>query len=283
MKLNLLALVGLLTSSLISCAESNNSTVHDYYRNDSLGIIDGTVITANHPLARHVFSLRFHYDFKKDGSYQLGHCSASAIHKRVILAAAHCLPKKFKDFKAYILARNLDGSDRKITIIDHIKHEGFIFESESVTNDLALFYLSEDLPTSIATISLLPAANQNLGIDEIIMAGFGTEYEHIKKSFKDLKLRSGFAKTISYDSTQPSFLIDNSAATSICHGDSGGPALIRRSDGRYLVVGVASTVVYNQGAFFKCKQEGLYMSTEYHSNWIVENVKKLISRNKKSS
>ena len=281
MKSNLITIIILIIGSLISCADSNQESTHNISSDQTVGIINGTVITANHPLARHVFSLRFHYDFKSDRSYQLEHCSASAIHKRIILAAAHCIPKKAKDFKAYILARNLDGSDRKINIIDHIQHEDFI--SESAVNDLALFYLAEDLPTNIATLSLLPVANQNLDIDEIIMAGFGTEFEHIKKSFKDLKLRSGFAKTVKYESGQPSFLIDNSAETSICHGDSGGPALVRRSDGRYLVVGVASTVVYKKGAFFKCRHEGLYMNTEYHSNWIVDNVKKLIARNKKGS
>lgn len=223
MKPSLFFILSLLISSLISCAESKNSTDEKLSKMDSFGIINGTVITANHPLARHVFSLRFHYAFRKDGSYELGHCSASAIHKRIILAAAHCLPKNTKEFKAYILARNLDGSDRKITVSDHIKHESFVFDTTSVTNDLALFYLSEDLPADIAKPSLLPVANQNLGIDEIIMAGFGTEFEHIKKSFKELKLRSGFAKAIDYDSNRPSFLIDNSAETSICHGDSGAP------------------------------------------------------------
>lgn len=274
-------LLSFISVSLLACGDGELSS-EGFLQEDSDSIINGSIVPANHTLARHVLSLRFQANTQKNlktgtVTRTTEYCSAVALNSRTLIAAAHCIPKGDK-VSGYVIARNLDGSDFRVRVQDYIQHEKYILSSQTVDNDIALFLLESELPAHIVSYTSIPAATDQYNLAQFIIAGFGQYIEGQTLLENSLRLRSGTAKTIDFKLQRRYFIADNSGETSVCSGDSGGPALIQDSSGRYYVLGIASTVSYTSDKEGKCNQEAIYMNIRSYVNWIVENSRKLMQR-----
>jgi hypothetical protein len=195
------------------------------------------------------------------------HCTASALTRRVVLTAAHCING---DNPSYI--EIMQGATAttipvvKTVIIDEYKTDPFA--------DLALAVLKEDLPEGTITVSI---PNPEMQIDlkklDLIAAGYGKDTDSTKDQIEDGlgTLRVVLLNISKYDFDDSKFLVDQTNHKGFCKGDSGGPGLFQH-DGQYFIMGVASKNEYpEKGAApttGMCSFRGAYVNLLKFKKWI---------------
>jgi hypothetical protein len=89
-------------------------------------------------------------------------------------------------------------------------------------------------------------------------------------------LRHVDLKVHNLSSNQKTFYVSQVDGKGICHGDSGGPALMRYLDKNY-IVGVASAVNWVPGKNLDtCSYQSEFVNVQAHRTWILTNLEILI-------
>jgi hypothetical protein len=174
-----------------------------------------------------------------------GFCSGTLVAPRVVLTAGHCVHGADPDrFVVYVGNRTREARQLEVSHVRlHPEYSG-----STIANDIALLILGEAPPAGVVPIPYLPRALGLTRADEgarIQFVGFGrdergefteklTVFGTIQWVCDTPERCPGLGvpvkeNTLCFDNTQGG----------ICHGDSGGPALIRR-DGREYVAGISS-------------------------------------------
>lgn len=207
---------------LSACSLNHASIVDD--KTALSGIVRGELVLADNPLSKTTVQI---YDSANPHVY----CSATPIGKRTLLTARHCFISADLEDGRYKLTR------AKFPFAQDTKKQVLEIESwEAHPNvDLAIATLSSEIPDDykIAKVTSL----QKLTPGPLVIAGFGRTGAKIPA---DGILRFGHINKNSYGSVEEKIhaSIDYPDST-ICPGDSGGPAFILQ-DGEYYLVGVTS-------------------------------------------
>lgn len=160
----------------------------------------------------------------------LGSCSGTAVTKRAIITAAHCLDGRVSKIKVISQNQILESEDFYI----HPRYG----RSEIIEfNDVAVVLLNEDISTDIfKPIKYANLVNKELGI----IAGYGYDefFNAGNLIAAPILIDSSNDKGISIRFT------NNNDFGNTCSGDSGGPLLIKRA-GIWRLVGVTSNGIKN--------------------------------------
>lgn len=201
-------------------------------------------------------------------------CTGTLIAEDVILTAGHCLdkssdgaptePYRPRDLLIYVGDNPandlLDNLHRVQEVRIHEQYNKF-----ALLNDIGLLRLSTPL-TEITPISPLPSelaiTHADEGVLSLHLVGFGQSAADDSDSY-GVELEGYSLLNAVLPDNQIQHLYDpNNDNTTICFGDSGGPAFITR-DGQTYVAGVASYTTYpvcaNTGVHTKVDAYGAFI------------------------
>lgn len=239
--------------TLVCACGSHQGTRSPSSENNDAGIIGGAPVTQAQTFHEKILYLALGVEMKADpaagGNHVkwTGHCTASALTKRIILTAAHCLTGQSRE-KIYVVltpnpAKNPLAIQDWFSAQDFKIHEDYTGEN-GFLNDLGLILLSRDLPDS----RLLKMAN----LDEtslplsLVSTGYGTSSESADPTVqgRTSDTLNFVAKVVeNFDPNQKTFKINQNDHKGFCSGDSGGPGLIFDPTSReYKIAGVVSNV-----------------------------------------
>lgn len=200
-------------------------------------------------------------------------CSGVLIAKDVVLTAAHCASA---DVDVYLTTNLKEHPVAPLHVLKSAIHPNYKIDDESTyPYDIALFKVA---PTNrpVATFPDLELQKQIPASLNLKVYGFGVtdvpvdvgNGNAVISYTKDGILRKTTLPTADFDFSKAQFHVDLSKGTSVCFGDSGGPAFYSINGKTYLV-GIASTV---SDGF--CDDRGTYVNPLWHLQWIQDELKK---------
>ncbi|MDG0815339.1 S1 family peptidase [Bdellovibrio svalbardensis] len=245
---------------LTACQGSNNT--HEVDTSDeNTNVVGGTNVPYKHELTNKVLSLRVGVKSQDNTYFTIYQCTASAIARRVLLTAAHCVSTS-ADFTRVEL-RDANGKITKIKAVKAYVHGRYKADKD---NDLAIITLENDLPQNIAILRI-PNMVARGNLTEVQVAGYGRKTGVEGQPGEVDVLRTTTLKVLNFDATKKIFSVDQTEGKGICQGDSGGPALVKYNDVDY-VVGVVSKTRYrpptdDKTPVDKCNYVGEYVNLQY--------------------
>lgn len=268
-KLLILPIVGLLY--LAACAGPSGHELGALELEESFGIVGGEDVKASDPMARRVHLME--KITLRDGKKFRGACTASLVHKRLLLTAAHCLPQKEKAEKSAIKIKFILPNKKTVTIevIDWQSHP---------QEDLALLELASDAPSS-AEILLLPEPQHSYDPQVIEVAGYGGITGNAAVDDESGTLRKAILNVAAYRLDSTRIKVDQSHGKGLCNGDSGAPGLIK--DGQFeILIGIA---IYTRGSskVDPCDSEGYLVNLSAYLDWIYQTARDIQVRNSRPS
>jgi len=260
----------ILTSTLVfaACAPSPDiefrpTGVEHIVNGQSLG---SKAASKNEPLARSVVALvAIHQDSE-------ALCTGTILSDDIILTAAHCVennPEKM----AVIFSQNLKPAPATTGLnpdvlrrVDRFaENPGWGKQSANGRGDLALVHFAGGLPAGFSPVRLAtPGIELELNTG-VRMLGYGVT-DGIKNKGAGV-LRE--TETTVMSSLSPTEIVTDGRKSSVCFGDSGGPAFSMQN-GLWVQWGVASSVM-NQ----ECNQASIHTEVMSYLSWIKATAAKL--------
>lgn len=237
-------------------------------------------------------------------------CTGTLIARNIVLTAAHCIeysPQLGSKLRvvAYFKTNIKDVSQADIINVDMgLQHEDYLKDITDATpitnnwNDIALLRLSKDAPAEVK-VSKIATKTEKLNLkqnSQLILAGYGITTPIIAQEAIDpvtgkksiirvpsegsgqLRLVEGIPvvkvankkKEIQINQIQN----DKITLKGACHGDSGGPAFLKRDDGSFVQVGVTSRGTEELG---NCNRGAIYTGIQGHSDWIATTMAQMLA------
>lgn len=283
-----------LTASALfsSCAPQSQGNPTSYLNSagvENSNIVGGQLADASYQKAHGIVQLRVKKVIKflgKTVTMSESICTGSLITRDIVLTAAHCVASKTSADKVDVLF-GLTNAKATATIAakDWIINPAYVSnpqaDSQSVQNDIAIVKLSAEAPADFK-LAVLPTAKtieQLLVGSKLTFAGFGITNPLVRDYKKDQNGKpvldkngqpqvvelssegSGTLRKVSdmvvtrITSDQKEITLDQRNLKGACHGDSGGPALLKLQDGTDIQVGVTSRGSNKLG---NCNEEVIY-------------------------
>ncbi len=216
-------------------------------------VIGGKKVDAATPFAKQVMYLAMGVEIEKSAQSTnvswRGHCTASAISKKVVLTAAHCVQNSTADQVYLILDQNPENQALNLSHwygVEKIQmHEGYLGQGGGYKNDLALLLLQRELPAE--RVSKIATVDQVTHEMDFIVAGYGLTTDLSDEKSQAASSSDGLnyvvKKADPINLAENFFTINQNDHKGFCNGDSGGPGLIQETKtGEYLIMGVVSNV-----------------------------------------
>lgn len=230
--------------------------------NQDLGIVNGTgrMSAVSKGLAHSVVAI------VTESSKGRSLCTGSIIGKDLILTAAHCVdgkPSRMEIvFKSNV--KKAHKTDRR-PVKGYIQHPNWRESRDAGSGaaginrgDLAVLKFTDGLPKGFAPLSLA-SRDLSLSIGQSVgMLGFGVTSGTTEGGAGILRKTN----TKILDFVSETEVLTDGRATSVCFGDSGGPAFVKEKD-KWVQWGVASSVTNRN-----CKQSSIHTSVVPFLSWI---------------
>lgn len=224
---------------------------------------------------------------------QKGVCTASALTRRILITAAHCVKEFTKDQIYAVMTINPWNHSLNLDewiAVEKIKvHEKYIGKESQMGDDLALVKLSKDIEPE--RVSKLAEASEIKSTSfDIIAIGYGKttalnepgpldDENHQSQVQSNPTMLHSVIKTVEeFDANSKIFQIDQGDFKGICQGDSGGPGFVYDDAKKeFSVLGVTSFVSIFQdekdsrdpmNLYSACIGRGNYTNLLLYKDWI---------------
>lgn len=261
-----------------------------YYRKgptvERTEILGGKPVKASTAFANKVIYLAIGVEWTKTMSgLSVQHnkiCTASAISKRVLLTAAHCVAGMKPSQINAVLSMNPFKDSNLIpadwvTVEQILIHKDYQTEPE-ILNDIAIVRLGADLNDN--RISKIANVSQTNSAMQLISIGYGrTEVEGAAAENPASLLNYVLKPILDYRAENQKIVVEQFDKTGMCAGDSGSPGFIfDMSKKEFYVLGIASYVTNPKNVSGEnriaesCHGYGVYMSAIVFRSWIQESL-----------
>lgn len=219
------------------------------------------------------------------------YCTAMLIRKNVLLTAGHCIKSDASYITVAFGNRPLAGEYIMREAAKVLTHPSY--RNNSVNrNDIALILLKETAPAGYDPLAIPGEEVPFHEGSSFTAAGYGRTTGVTDPTGTDRQgsgtLRDVEVKVDTFSDDKSQFYVDQSDGKGICHGDSGGPAIMRYN-GRDYAVGIASAISWlvpgelNDRAKKEyiekqnvCAHKSIYISVKKYNAWIEDSIKDLL-------
>lgn len=198
-------------------------------------------------------------------------CTGTLIEKDLVLTAAHCVEgnpdRLVVVFGAQVKAAKPENMRE---VVAYVQHPRWHQPTEDGRGDLALVRFSGDLPDGFAPAKLASSeADLKIGTS-VKLLGYGVTNgsTHVGAGI----LRE--TETSIVEKHSKTELVLDGKKTSVCFGDSGGPAFVKKGDS-FLMWGVDSSVTTSE-----CNEASIHTSVVSYRKWIKSAGSKLRATDK---
>ncbi len=250
---------------LCACAESPSSRRSSAVRlaDESPMIINGQRVSAKDAekdkIAKSIVDSTVALEIYENGQ-AVGICTGTLIFPDIVLTAAHCIDGN-TDRVVAVFATEVEGaaSERAREVVKWEQHPDWGKGVATGRADLALVKLERDAPPDTRPAKFLLTPLRLKEHDEFVIAGYGLSIAYIRESQGVLRR----AKTTIIGVMSLTEIVSDGSGSSVCFGDSGGPAYIERGGELYLW-GVASAVSSRL-----CNEMSAHTDILLHLGWIA--------------
>jgi hypothetical protein len=247
------ALVGTAACEQVHVGEGEGSAAVDR----RLGpIVDGTINTGDPAI---VELLALH------SPTRAGLCTATLVSPRVFLTAAHCVAENASAlFGVFYGASNETlNAQTFVPALAAVAHPAYKLSNPALEHDVAVVVLAAPAP-----MAPLPMNRQALGAESLgrlaRYVGYGLS-DGVARTGSGIKRET--SQTIA--EVQRTYIRIAANPHGACNGDSGGPLLMKRADGREAVIGVVSF-----GDDEHCLQSSYFQRLDTQLAWVDEQIAK---------
>ncbi|MDD4975017.1 MAG: trypsin-like serine protease [Bacteriovorax sp.] len=247
------------TLSLVACGA--NKDIPKTAELEVSDIVNGKTVTKKNENAHSLVALVA----EKNSGQSL--CTGTIIAPGVVLTAAHCVdeaPQKLH----IVFGLNIQKKTNKKDIREADKfviHPNWGRHLPSGESDLALIHFKGALPEGYSPVKL---ANDNLKLkigQKVLMLGYGVTDGQSESGSGKLRQTNSFV----LEEHSPTEIMTDGQKSSVCFGDSGGPAFVKVLK-EYVQWGVASSVTNKS-----CNEASIHTEVMKYETWIKSSVSKM--------
>ena len=208
-------------------------------------------------------------------------CTATPIHKRVLLTAAHCIVgNKSNTSVTFHTSHSCESGFNKNQHIQGISstivHERFNNDpsADKMVADIALVVLEEDIPEGYEIFKIADPSMIRETERDLYLYGYGITSSNSKDSgmLRKIKLEPPLYKILY---SKDKIFMDQGHSKGICKGDSGGPSFVKIED-ELQILGVNSYVAGVKDNI--CANEGYQTLADSYRNWIHDKILEIEER-----